>query len=444
MKGADMMRFAIGCAAAVLVLSAGTAAASKELDSAARRAIVESLADSVAKIYVFPELADQYAAALRSHLAKGEYDAPIDANAFADRLTSDLHAVKVDKHLRVVAPNDPRGARFRAPADAAHEENADPLREMIERERVGNFGFAKLEILPGNVGLIDLRGFVPAEVAGETAAAAMNFVAHCDAIVFDLRKNGGGHPSMIQLLTSYLLDEQPRHLNDFYIREGDVTQQFYTLPQIPGSRRPNVDVFVLTSASTFSAAEEFTYNLKSMERATIVGETTGGGAHPIRPADLGYDFLVTIPFGRAVNPITGTNWEGTGVAPDLACPAADALKTAHLEALRRIASRSTDEAKKRALEWTIDDLVADAGAATPKSLAKLAGTYGVRSVTLEGARLYLQRENGPKLELRPLRANVFAVEGSSVPTRVTFQRGQGGDELVITTPDGEIGRAARS
>ncbi len=416
------------------------------IDAGSRSQVVEQLASTLSTVYVFPDVGEKYAATIREALARGDYDQLTDDVELADRLTHDLHAVQLDKHLRVLTSRDPRAERFRR-ADAAGQ--GDPRAAFLERERAGNYGFAKVEILPGNIGVVDLRSFVPAEIAGETASAAMGLLANAEAIVFDLRKNGGGSPSMIQLLTSYLYDaSDPQHLNSFYVREGDETIQFHTLPHVSGKRLPETDVFVLTSGNTFSAAEEFTYNLKSMKRATIVGERTGGGAHPVRPADLGAGLLATIPYGRAINPITGTNWEGTGIEPDLACPAESALDVAYAEALKRAAERAPNEARRTELHWTMEEAQARTRETAPasKELRALVGAYGIRTVSLDGTRLYLQRENGPKLALLPLGGDVFAVDGGPAPTRVTFRRGKGGrgDEIVLTTPAGEIGRSART
>ena len=153
-----------------------------------------------------------------------------------------------------------------------------------------NFGFEKVERLKGNVGYIDLRGFTPAEFSAETIVAAMNFVANTDALIFDLRQNGGGDPATVALLSSYLFGPEPVHLNSLYWREGDTTHQWWTLPFVPGKRYAGKDVYVLTSKRTFSAAEEFTYNLKNLKRATIIGETTGGGAHPGGPRRINEHF----------------------------------------------------------------------------------------------------------------------------------------------------------
>jgi hypothetical protein len=253
---------------------------------------------------------------------------------------------------------------------------------------------------------------------------------------------------MIQLLVSYLVSEDPQHLNDFYIREGDETVQFHTFPYVPGPRLVDADVFVLTSRRTFSGAEEFAYDLKALERGTVVGDTTGGGAHPVRPVPLAGGMIATVPFGRAINPVTHTNWEGTGVTPDLPCAAEDALNVAHAEALRRLEKRATDEARKTELAWALEEVNArlEPVPLEPRSLERLTGVYGARSVTLERGRLWLRPDVGAPLELSPLGKDVFAASGGPVPMRVTFVRAKNarGAELVLSSPSGEIGRFPRS
>src|SRR5260370_19281796 len=166
----------------------------------------------------------------------------------------------------------------------------------------------------------------------------MSFLANVDAIIFDLRENGGGAPKMVAMISSYLFDK-PTHLNDLYNRKDDFATQYWTLPYVPGTMLADKPAFVLTSKSTFSGAEEFTYNLKNLKRATIVGETTGGGAHPVSGQRIDDHFMIGVPFARAVNPITKTNWEGTGVEPDVKVPAADALATAQKLAAEKLVSK---------------------------------------------------------------------------------------------------------
>jgi C-terminal processing protease CtpA/Prc len=212
-----------------------------------------------------------------------------------------------------------------------------------------NYGFEKIERLPGNIGYIDLRGFQDPETGLETVAAAMNFVNNTDALIFDLRQNGGGDPGMVALICSYLFGEKPVHLNTFYNRKKDSTEEFWTKASVAGKRYGDKDIYVLTSNKTFSAAEEFSYNLKNLKRATIIGETTGGGAHPGGMFRINDHFSAFVPDGRAINPITKTNWEGTGVEPDVKVLKELALKTAHALALNKIAEKTPDEQRKKGL-----------------------------------------------------------------------------------------------
>jgi C-terminal processing protease CtpA/Prc len=189
--------------------------------------------------------------------------------------------------------------------------------------------------------LINTRGevlpkwFMDADICGATVAAAMGFVAHTDALILDLRDNGGGQPAMVSLIASYLFDK-PTHLNDLYDRHENSTTQYWTLAWVPGERMPTQPVFVLTSHRTFSGGEEFTYDLKTQKRATIVGETTGGGEHPVAGHPAADYFMIGVPFATAINPITKTSWEGTGVEPDVKVAADDALTTAEKLAANKI------------------------------------------------------------------------------------------------------------
>ncbi len=295
--------------------------AGRGLDEATRREAVEQIARALDRVYVFPDVGRRMAELVRQRAAEGAYDRHDGAETFARAVMEDLRTVCGDKHLglRVGVPPRP-GA------------GGEPGRALVTRIAGDNYGFQKVEILPGNIGYVKFNAFVPGPEAQEAAAAAMNFVAGADALIIDLRANGGGSPEMIAFLSGYLLDEKV-HLNSFYNREQDSTQESYSRTDVPGRRfggkRP---VYVLTSGRTFSGAEEFAYNLKNLKRATIVGETTGGGAHPVRGVEIAGRFTLMVPFARAINPITKTNWEGTGVDPDVKVSAEEALE----EALRRI------------------------------------------------------------------------------------------------------------
>ena len=277
-----------------------------------------------------------------------EYDAITSAQEFAKKLTEDLQSVSHDKHMRV---------RFSPRPIPVRKENNEPTaEEKAEYENYMkriNFAFEKVERMPGNVGYIKLNNFFEPELGAETVAAAMNFVGNTDALIFDLRENGGGDPAMVALICSYLFGDKV-HLNDLYWREGDKTDEFWTNPTVAGKKYLGRDIYVLTSNRTFSGAEEFSNNLKVLKRATIVGETTGGGANPGGTVRLTEHFGVFIPTGRAINPVTKTNWEGTGVEPDVKVPKDQALKTAYLLALNKSLEKAKDDELKQNLKEVIE------------------------------------------------------------------------------------------
>jgi hypothetical protein len=300
------------------------------IDAATRTQVIESVLKRLNEAYVFPEVAKKMEQSIRERVTAKEYDQITSARQFATKLTEDLQAVSKDKHLRVRYSHNPipeRGPQ-REPTAEQREERRRELNRI-------NHGFAKVERLPGNIGYIEFYNFMDEEMGADTLAAAMNFIANTDALIFDMRSNGGGNPAMVALVCSYLFGSEPVHLNDLYWREGNRTEEFWTRKEVAGKRYLNKDVYVLTSKRTFSGAEEFTYNLKNLKRATIVGETTGGGAHPGGGFRINEHFGMFVPSGRAISPITKTNWEGTGVTPDVNVPADQALLTARLMALKK-------------------------------------------------------------------------------------------------------------
>jgi C-terminal processing protease CtpA/Prc len=297
------------------------------IDAAARRRAVERAAVLLDSFYVFPDVAKRMGDSARAHLARGDYDAYDSGLSFARHLTDDLTAVSHDKHLAVqfiargLPPERPDAG---VPAGPSADETAAARREMEER----NCSFEKVERLEGNVGYLKFDAFENVDICAPTVAAAMTFLAGTRAMIIDLRENGGGSPKMVALVSSYLFDKRT-HLNDLWTRHSHSTEEFWTSDTVTGRRfGGEKPVYVLTSARTFSGAEEFTYNLKSLKRATIVGETTGGGAHPVRGRRIDEHFMIGVPFARAINPITHTNWEGVGVEPDAKVGAGKALETA--------------------------------------------------------------------------------------------------------------------
>jgi C-terminal processing protease CtpA/Prc len=225
---------------------------------------------------------------------------------------------------------------------------ADEVRQMSEQMRLLNAAFVKVERLPGNVGYIRVDGFLEPGIGCEPLLAAMTFVKHTDALLVDLRYNPGGTPPMIRDFCSYFFSgDKPVHLNSIYFRKGDRTVESWTTKEVPGPRYLDKPIYVLTSAGTFSGAEECAYNLQAQKRATVVGEATRGGAHP-SDGDVVVDhFLVSIPTGRAINPVTKSNWEGAGVQPDVACDADKALDTARELAVKTLLASRAEHVRER-------------------------------------------------------------------------------------------------
>jgi retinol-binding protein 3 len=364
------------------------------------------LAEQLNENYVFPETGEQMSGLLKTRIQSGEYRQLRDGGKFAEKLTQDLQKISGDKHLRILFA--PQRVKEMRDTTTPEDSLAFVQREMEKRKR-DNFGFKEVKLLEGNIGYLDLRGFSNTDFAGETAIAAMNFLSNADALIIDLRKNGGGSPSMIQLISSYLFGSQTVNLNNFYFRPTDEHTQTWTLPYVPGKRRPDIDVYVLTSNYTFSAAEEFSYNLKNLERATLIGETTGGGAHPISVRIISDRFLISLPTGRAINPITETNWEGVGVEPHIQVEAGRALETAHLKALEVLAEKNPDD---HFYSWHYQGLKAlNEPVNLPVTmLSSYAGEYGPRKLILEKDRLFYQREGQERHPLLPLDTDLFAVE----------------------------------
>ncbi len=330
--------------------------AAVDLEAAERTAAIEATITALRENYVFPELAEKMEADLRARIAKGEYARITSGAELAGKLTSDLRGICKDLHLSV---NYAAGGI----PDRMQEEPSPEMQERMQAEnRWNNFGFERVERLPGNVGYLELLGFSIGDEAFATATAAMSFLANTDALIIDLRHNGGGTPAMVAFLSSYLFGTEPVHLNDLEEPRRNWSHQWWTLPTVPGKRfGPDKPVFVLTSRGTFSAAEEFTYNLKCLARATIVGATTGGGAHPIDFVRLGERFGMSLPFARAVNPITHTNWEGTGVAPDIEIAPEQALATAQIEALTKILETTSDPERAARLQEIRSELEREFG-----------------------------------------------------------------------------------
>lgn len=369
--------------------------------------ISDSLKFILSNYYVFPEKAEEMIKMLDQNLKKKVYKDITDPADLAERLTMDLFAICHDKHLRIFFSPE-TVARLNASSEPDIERNR-AIR--LKRLKANNFGFEEIKILDGNIGYLNLTSFVDTRFSGKTAEAAMEFLSNTDALIIDIRQNGGGSPSLIQLISSYFFESDAVHLNTFYWRPRDEYVQKWTLPHINGTRNTERALYILTSGSTFSAAEEFCYNLQNLKRATLVGATTGGGAHPGDTRAVTDRFAMFIPMGRAINPVTGTNWEGTGVIPDIEEDPANALNSAHLLALENLIANYKDEGESP-YDWYIPVLKAwkNPIEIDQSTLKSYAGVYGPRVIIFENGQLYYQREGRPKYKLNALAEDLFMFE----------------------------------
>ncbi|MEU8140495.1 S41 family peptidase [Nonomuraea sp. NPDC048901] len=277
--------------------------------------------------YVFPEIAEQLADLLQRRLAEGAYDVG-SAEELARLVTADLQSVNNDKHLRLKHHAEP----------VSPKQGAATL-DSIRRDFDASLGGApRVELLEGGVAVVELAPMLfPLDWAAEPLSAALTLASRAQALIVDLRNNRGGDPDTVAFVCSYLLDERT-HLNTMYWRSSERSEQSWSLPHVPGARfGGSKPLYVLSSDSTFSAAEELAYDLQQLGRAVVVGEPTRGGAHPCKGWTVHPHLETTVPTGRAINPVSGANWEGTGVQPDVPCAAAESLDQAHALALARLA-----------------------------------------------------------------------------------------------------------
>lgn len=329
----------------ISILSTPTIEAQEKtkVDKAYRSATIETLSEMILERYVYEDVAKKTVDHLKKQSAAGAFDQFTELEAFAEALTETVQAINNDKHMRI----RPRRAT-KAPENTP-ERLVEEMLYRNEYRRETAAGFREVRKIDGNIGYFDLRGFAGVDWGSEFADRYMYLIATSDAIIIDLRKNGGGDPSMVQYLCSYFFEGKV-HLNSLFWRDGNRTVDFYTLDEVGGEKMPDVPLFVLTSKRTFSGAEEFSYNMQTQKRATLIGETTGGGANPGGTVPINKELGVFIPTGAAVNPITKTNWEGVGVVPDVKVPVEEALDKA-IELATEAAEqfRAKNQEKQKAL-----------------------------------------------------------------------------------------------
>jgi hypothetical protein len=374
-------------------MSENTGNASDPLTAETRKTVIEKTATLLKEAYIFPDVAEKMAERIQENLIKGSYDTIGRVPEFCQILTADLRSSSQDLHLCVYFNKEEAAEYTKLEQDDTDEDQL----QWWTYVHSDNYGFKRIEYLAGNIGYVDIRYFAPVPLGGRTAAAAMNFLANSDALIFDVRQNGGGDQYMVQLVESYLFGDTPKHLLTFYERPTDTHRQIWTLPHVPGNRLPDIPVYVLTSGYTFSGGEDFAYTLKHHGRATLVGEPTGGGGHGVDSKVIHDGFLISLPTERPIHPVTKSNWEGTGVEPHICVPREEALKTAYIHALTHLICKSrsrTDDAHTRYLKWELERVEAVYASVSIDEavLSRYVGHYGTWIVTLKGGALFMSSE----------------------------------------------------
>ncbi|MEJ1239214.1 S41 family peptidase [Chryseolinea sp. T2] len=367
-------------------------------------ALVDSVGKALNDTYIFPDKSRVMIEYLRKQLKAGRYKDIKDPIKIASALETDLKTAHRDDHLRV--HYDPeflkRAKAIDVPPDTMRK------REVIDG-RKDNFNFKQSIILNGNIGYVEFTGFNPMiEEAKPIISAAFRFVSNTDAVIVDLRSNGGGSPFMVRQIASYFVSERTR-LNDIYDRRANKTMEFWADPADAENMNLSMPLYIITSKGTFSGAEDFTYAMQVNKRAIVVGETTGGGAHPTGPVWVGLGYVIDIPFARSINYITKTDWEGTGVTPDVSVSQEKALvKAQELILNERIKTANDDHARSQA-QWLVDALHAhDYNASiTEKDLAPCVGDYDRFKIRLTSGKLYLHDHLGRTFLMMPVDTNHF-------------------------------------
>lgn len=401
---------------AAFVPLANAQPADSPLDPALRKAVVETFAGKLESDYAIAETGQAMANAVRVKLGVGAYNGLSSGDDLAFALEKDARAVSHDLHLRVgyMQSREVRSAMTMAPSP-----------ELIRKQ---NGHISKLEILDGNVGYLRIDGFTAPEFAREPMTAAFAFLKSTDALIIDARYNSGGDPNSVALLMSFLSEGKPYLVNTFHHREGGRIEEFWTTDLGGASYGARKPLFVLTSKDTFSGGEEFAYDVKAFKRGLVVGETTGGGANPTRLADLDHGFFALIPFARAVNPVTQTDWEGRGVSPDHATPAEQSLARAHRLALEELKTHAQDLHERARLEgFALGLELANADLAGRRiANTQLKGVYApafpAPSFTVEerDGKLLLRLSGAPDAVLVPVMGNRYRLDGFPDGFFVTF------------------------
>lgn len=340
------------------------------LDRSLRRAIVERIATTFDSCYIDAGVARELGGKLKAKAAAGGYRRFDRLGAYTKQLTEDLRDWSDDLHITIMP----------------YEKLPDFRREdRLVGDPADNYGFRRAEVLPGNIGYLELTGFYSVSEAGPTAVAAMNYLANCRALIIDLRLNGGGDVSMATLLSSYLFGKST-HLDSDYYRVDDRTVQNWTCDWVPGPRLADVPVYILLSRLSFSCSEAFSFNLQQLGRAVVVGEQTRGGGHSVTYLSYPKEHInVRVPYSRTTNAVSGTGFQSVGVTPDIPARHQDALAVANVEIAKKILANPKDDAERFRYEWIrreYSSVIAPVEI-SDRDFQQYVGNYGTETVTLE-------------------------------------------------------------
>ncbi len=378
----------------------------QKMNSKEIRILIDSLSDALNRIYIYPEKAQLMANTIKNNYKKGVYDNAKNRSELALQLYNDIQQTHKDGHFNINY-NPIAAKHIETPLSDAQQK--EEYQQDLKRAREDNFAFKKTEILPGNIGYIRWDMFY--HFIGEAKPVldgAFQFVSNCKALIIDMRYNHGGSPEMVLQTESYFFKERT-HLNDIIYRPHDTLKRWAD-PSVTNFKL-DMPVYVLTSRTTFSGAEDFAYGMQHTKRATIIGDTTGGGAHPVHTFSIGQGFIASIPLGCGPK---GEDWEGVGIRPNIPVLSEQALAKAQFIALSDCFAQAEGMEKMKLL-WQLNNIKATENTSPPNvvTLNKYVGNYsgGLNFYIKEGS-LYCKnsRMGNQVVKLKPIAENLFVLD----------------------------------